>query len=34
MNNYCTNCGKQLQKNEKYCSNCGTKLNNIDKKTN
>ncbi|MDY2902923.1 MAG: zinc-ribbon domain-containing protein [Bacilli bacterium] len=32
MNNYCTNCGKQLQKNEKYCSNCGTKLNNIDKK--
>ena len=26
---YCSNCGKELNQNDRYCANCGTKIDNI-----
>ena len=26
LNNYCRNCGKKLDLNEKYCTNCGAEV--------
>ena len=28
MNQFCTNCGKQLMNNASFCTNCGTKISN------
>ena len=34
MDNFCTNCGTKLRKDDNFCANCGAKIDKSDIKSN